>query len=457
MSYDIAYKASYCLVQKYIMSVQSIIKEVKEKYEYQPTFVQAVEEFLLSAQTYIEENLNAPEDYRRLRRLIEPERIISFRVDWIDDAGEMQTNTGYRVQYNSAIGPYKGGLRLDPSVNEDVLKFLGFEQIFKNALTGLPLGGGKGGSDFNPKGRSDAEIRSFSRAFMLELHRHIGIDRDVPAGDIGVGAREIGYLYGAYKQITNSNEGALTGKDELFGGSCQRTEATGHGVVYFAEAMAKHHGFDFKGHSAVISGSGNVAQYTATKLMDYGVTVLTVSDRGGYLHKPTGFTHGDIHKIHQAKIKHQSLSDIQIEEAEFNEGKPWGVTADLYFPCATQNEVDEVDAKEIVKNAKLLVEGSNMPLTDKAVNVVQESSVLYAQGKAANAGGVTVSGIEMAQNAGHYAWDCEKIDLELQRIMRHIHSQSVKYGKTDKGIDYVRGANIAGLVRVMDSMKKLGW
>lgn len=268
------------------MSIKQIITEVKERYGYQVTFVQAVEEFLLSVQPYIESNLNSVEDYSRLRRLIEPERIISFRIDWLDDSGSMQSNTGYRVQYNSAIGPYKGGLRLDPSVNEDVLKFLGFEQVFKNALTGLPLGGGKGGSDFDPKGKSDAEVRSFSRAFMLELQRHIGIDRDVPAGDMGVGAREIGYLYGAYKQITNSNEGALTGKDELFGGSCRRTEATGHGVVYFAEEMAKYHGFDLKGLTAVVSGSGNVAQYTARKLNELGVTVLTLSDRGGtYIRK----------------------------------------------------------------------------------------------------------------------------------------------------------------------------
>lgn len=368
------------------MSIKQIITEVKERYGYQVTFVQAVEEFLLSVQPYIESNLNSVEDYSRLRRLIEPERIISFRIDWLDDSGSMQSNTGYRVQYNSAIGPYKGGLRLDPSVNEDVLKFLGFEQVFKNALTGLPLGGGKGGSDFDPKGKSDAEVRSFSRAFMLELQRHIGIDRDVPAGDMGVGAREIGYLYGAYKQITNSNEGALTGKDELFGGSCRRTEATGHGVVYFAEEMAKYHGFDLKGLTAVVSGSGNVAQYTARKLNELGVTVLTLSDRGGYIYKKSGFSNSDIEKVQKTKAEYRQLSEVKIPEADFRSGKPWEVPADAYFPCATQNEVSENDAEIMVKTAKMIVEGANMPLTDKAVATVQKSKVLYAQGKAANAG-----------------------------------------------------------------------
>ncbi len=440
------------------MNTETILKELKDTYPHQPTFIQTAEEILHSLGPAIEASKTKEEDLRVLERMLIPERVISFRVDWVDDAGEMQTNTGYRVQYNSALGPYKGGLRFDSSVNEDILKFLGFEQIFKNALTGLQLGGGKGGSDFNPKGKSDNEIRSFSRAFMSKLYRHIGINRDVPAGDIGVGGREIGYMYGMYKELTKQNEGVLTGKDELFGGSCQRTEATGHGVVYFAEAMAKHHGFELKGMTAVVSGSGNVAEYTARKLIDMDVTVLTLSDRGGYIHKPEGLNHKDISLIAKEKGSGKKLSEIAVEDAEYADGKVWGVPAGAYFPCATQNEVDKEDAEEMVKSAKLIAEGANMPLTLEALEVVRGTDVLYAPGKASNAGGVSVSGIEMAQNAGQYAWSCEKVDAELQRIMNHIHLQCVANGKQEDGsIDYVNGANIAGFKRVLGAMKKLGW
>ena len=440
------------------MHTRTILQSLQDKYAHQPTFLQTVEEILESVDTYLETSDTREGDIKVIERLLIPERIISFKVVWSDDTGELHANTGYRVQFNSALGPYKGGLRFDPSVNEDVLKFLGFEQIFKNALTGLQLGGGKGGSDFNPKGRSDNEIRSFCRAFMLELHRHIGIDRDVPAGDIGVGAREIGYLYGMYKQITNTNEGALTGKDELFGGSCQRTEATGHGVVYFAQAVAKQHDLELADMKVVVSGAGNVAEYTARKLIEIGAKVLTLSDRDGYLYKAVGFTNKDIDAIKACKQNKNNLDTLNIEGAEYQTGKPWrSVEADAYFPCATQNELDVDDAKEIIKHGKLLIEGANMPLTEKAAQTIRQSDVVYAPGKAANAGGVTVSGIEMAQNAGHYAWTCEDIETELQKIMSHIHDQCVAAGATENGVDYVQGANVAGFKRVLDATKKLGW
>jgi glutamate dehydrogenase (NADP+) len=440
------------------MHTTHIIKKLQQTYPHQPTFLQTVEEILESVDTYLQTSDTVEEDLKIIERLLIPERVISFKVVWSDDQGELHSNVGYRVQFNSALGPYKGGLRFDPSVNEDILKFLGLEQIFKNALTGLQLGGGKGGSDFNPKGKSDTEIRSFCRAFMLELHRHIGIDRDVPAGDIGVGAREIGYLYGMYKQITNSNEGALTGKDELFGGSCKRTEATGHGVVYFAQAVAKQHDLELADMKAVVSGAGNVAEYTARKLIELGATVLTLSDRDGYLYKADGFTHKDIDAIKACKQNKNNLDTLSIDGAQYNPGKPWqSVEANAYFPCATQNELDEDDAQAIVKHAKLLIEGANMPLTSKAQTVLKKSDTVYAPGKAANAGGVTVSGIEMAQNAGHYAWSCEEIEEELQKIMIHIHDQCVAAGKTETGIDYILGANVAGFKRVLDATKKLGW
>lgn len=440
------------------MSIKNIQSEVVVTYAHQPTFLQAVEELLHSVEPYLLSIKATESDYMLVRRLLVPERIIIFRVDWVDDKNVLQTNTGYRVQYNSALGPYKGGLRFDPSVNEDVLKFLGFEQIFKNALTGLRLGGGKGGSDFNPKGKSDNEIRAFCRAFMLELYRHIGIERDVPAGDIGVGAREIGYLYGMYKQITNSNEGVLTGKDPLFGGSLGRTQATGHGVVYFAEAMATHHHFQLLGMTAVVSGSGNVAEYTARKLVESGVTVQTLSDRSGYIYKSSGFTQSDITEIVTQKKGGKNLEEVSVTGSEYKEGKPWQtVEADAYFPCATQNEMDEADVLAIVKHAKLVVEGANMPLTEKAARVLRDAGIPYAPGKASNAGGVSVSGLEMAQHASHYSWTAEAVDAELKKIMNTIHAQCVEAGTTEKGVDYVIGANVAGFKRVFEAMKKLGF
>tara|TARA_B100002051_G_scaffold276170_3_gene322920 strand:+ start:5666 stop:6997 length:1332 start_codon:yes stop_codon:yes gene_type:complete len=439
--------------------LQAIYSDLLEKHSHQKTFLQTVKEVYESIDGYVTDHDFSDEDYHLIRRMTEPERIISFKVTWTDDEGKRQINTGYRVQFNSALGPYKGGLRFDPSVNEDVLKFLGFEQIFKNSLTGLRLGGGKGGSDFDPRGRSDNEIRSFCRAFILELYRHIGIETDVPAGDIGVGGREIGYMYGMYKEITNRNEGVLTGKDELFGGSCRRTEATGNGVVYFTEALAKANNIEMKGLTAVVSGAGNVASHTAKKLTDFGVKVMTMSDRCGFIFKEDGLTHKDVDTIVEARGNGKNMSEIVINGAVYKEGKPWQqVAADAYFSCATQNEVSGVDARAMIKHAKFIVEGANMPLDDEAVEVVRENKTLFAPGKAANAGGVTVSGIEMAQNAAHYAWSCEEVEAELKKIMGKIHDQCVKYGKDKDGnIDYVNGANIAGFARVFEAMKKLGW
>jgi len=440
-------------------SLQAIEATLSAKHAHQPTFLQAVAEILSNVGPHLEAAGASEADYQRLARLVEPERVITFRVTWSDDAGELRHNLGYRVQFSSALGPYKGGLRFDPSVNEDVVKFLGFEQIFKNALTGLPLGGAKGGSDFDPKGKSVSEVRNFCRAFMLELHRHIGIDTDVPAGDIGVGGREIGFMYGMYREITNRSEGVLTGKDELFGGSCGRTEATGHGVVYMAELAAKEAGKELRGMRAVVSGAGNVAEHTARKLLEQGVTVLTLSDRHGYLYKEAGLTATDIDEVKACKDNKDTLETLSIDGAEYREGIPWSaVEAEVYLPCATQNEVTREAAEAIVKHGQFIIEGANMPLTAEAVRVVQGSDVVYVPGKAANAGGVAVSGLEMAQNASHLPWECERVERELKTIMERIHEQCVRYGKDEAGaVDYVKGANIGGFVRVIHAMEKLGW
>jgi glutamate dehydrogenase (NADP+) len=437
-------------------SLKNISERLHSTYSHQPTFLQAVDEVLSSLTQVINEEDES--SLNRLERLLSPERVISFKVVWSDDLGMLQQNVGYRVQFNSALGPYKGGLRFDSSVNEDILKFLGFEQTFKNALTGLPLGGGKGGSDFNPKGKSDNEIRSFCRAFMTELYRHIGIDVDVPAGDMGVGGREIGYMYGMYKQIANRSEGVLTGKDPLIGGSLGRTEATGHGVVYFALAMLAEAGETLKGKTAVVSGSGNVAEHTARHLVAHEAIVLTMSDRGGYLYKSTGLDLNDIDLISLHKEKDGSLADLKISGAEYFAGKPWQkVVADAYFPCATQNEISAIDAEIIAKHAKLVVEGANMPLSNEAIKVLHEAHIPHAPGKASNAGGVAVSGLEMSQNASHYPWPRERVEEELRQIMNRIHTACKQEGKTDWGIDYIKGANVAGAKRVLLAMEKLGW
>lgn len=442
------------------MSTTTILERVTAAYPHQPIFIQTVTELLESVGPYLESNNANETDYARLERLLMPERIISFRVTWEDDQGQLQYNTGYRVQFNSVLGPYKGGLRFDASVNEDILKFLGFEQIFKNALTGLPLGAGKGGSDFDPKGKSDTEIRRFARAFMTELHRHIGIETDVPAGDIGVGGREIGYLYGMYKQIANRSEGVLTGKSVNFGGSHGRTEATGHGAIYFASEMLATKGETLQDKTAVVSGSGNVALYAARKLIEEGSVVLTVSDRGGYLYKETGLTQEDCIIINDNKQQRRSLSDIAIAGAEYHEGAPWQkVDAQLYFPCATQNEITGDDAKAVIAaGAVLVAEGANMPSDADALALFREADLLFGPAKAVNAGGVAVSGLEMVQNASHHPWKSEDVDAELRAIMKRIHATCLQYGTKDDGsIDYVDGANIGGFVRVFKGMEELGW
>jgi glutamate dehydrogenase (NADP+) len=435
-----------------------LIAGLTQAYSHQPTFLQAVDEVFSTVLPYLE-SVSAPaETYDRLTRLCEPERVISFKVLWTDDAGVIQHNRGYRVQFNSALGPYKGGLRFDPSVNEDVLKFLGFEQIFKNALTGLPLGGGKGGSDFNPKGRSESEVRNFCRAFMVELSRHIGIDVDVPAGDMGVGGREIGYMMGMYKELARSSEGVMTGKDPLIGGSLGRTEATGHGVVYFARAMLRELGREFAGLRAIVSGSGNVAEHTARQLVAEGAVVLTLSDRTGYIYKESGLSLTDIGAIVAHKDTGANLDTLSLTGITFAAGKPWQtVAAEGYFPCATQNEITEADAVVIAKSAALVVEGANMPLSNEAIAVLADAHVPHAPGKASNAGGVAVSGLEMSQNASHYPWTRDEVEEKLVAIMERIHALCVESGQESWGTNYVKGANIAGATRVLAAMEKLGW
>jgi glutamate dehydrogenase (NADP+) len=440
------------------ISLTTIQNEAHLTYAHQPTFLQSVDEIFLSLEPYLNEINATQEMLGRLERLLIPERVISFKVVWSDDAGKLQKNIGYRVQFNSALGPYKGGLRFDQTVNEDILKFLGFEQMFKNALTGLPLGGGKGGSDFNPKGKSDNEIRSFCRAFMIELSRHIGIEVDVPAGDMGVGSREIGYMMGMYKQLTSRAEGVMTGKDPLIGGSLGRTEATGHGVVYFARAMLLEQGQNLDGMKCVVSGSGNVAEHTARKLVEEGALVLTLSDRTGYIIKESGLTTADIDTVITHKDTGANLDTLTLAGATFATGAPWQtVVAEGYFPCATQNEVSAEDATAMAKSAKLVVEGANMPLSNEAIKVLHKSRIPHAPGKASNAGGVAVSGLEMAQNASHYPWTAKRVEEELIQIMERIHALCKAEGQIGGGIDYVKGANIAGAKRVLSAMEKLGW
>ncbi len=442
------------------MPTDEILTRVKEKYAHQPFFIQAVTEFFSSIGPYLEKTGATAEDYDRLERFLVPERTISFRVIWEDDGGRWRHNTGWRVQFNSVRGPYKGGLRFDASVNEDILKFLGFEQIFKNTLTGLPLGGGKGGSDFSPKGKSEAEIRRFCRAFMTELYRHIGLEVDVPAGDIGVGGREIGYLSGMYKQIVNTTPGALTGKGVNFGGSPGRTEATGYGAVYFIAEMLKTKGDTLAGKRAVVSGAGNVAINAARKLIAEGVAVLTLSDRSGYLHKSVGFTAADIDTIETDKQERQALKDINIDGATHTAGKPWrSVTADIYLPSATQNEINGADAKAIVASGAVVVaEGANMPSDLEALDIFRAADLLFAPAKAVNAGGVAVSGLEMIQNAGHEVWTHSLVDTKLRQIMADIHATCERYGRRDDGlVDYVDGANIGGFITVFTGQEELGW
>ena len=424
---------------------------------HEPEFIQAVEEVVETIIPFIENN-SKYHNTKILERIVEPERVIQFRVPWVDDSGEPQVNRGYRVEFNSAIGPYKGGLRFHPSVNLSILKFLGFEQIFKNSLTTLPMGGGKGGADFNPKGKSDNEVMKFCQSFMTELSRHIGPNTDVPAGDIGVGGREIGYMFGQYKRLRNEFTGVLTGKGINWGGSLIRPEATGYGVVYFAEKMLNTNGDDFKNKKVAISGSGNVAQFSCEKCIQLGAKVVTLSDSKGYIYDSEGIDQEKLSWIMNLKnVERGRISQYtkKYPNATFHEGeKPWDVSVDLALPCATQNELNEEHAELLVKNGCIaIVEGANMPCTPEAISVFTENKILFSPGKASNAGGVATSGLEMSQNSLRYNWNREEVDSKLHNIMLEIHQQCVKYGKQSDGyIDYVKGANIAGFVKVADAM-----
>ncbi len=441
--------------------VEAFLNLVKQKNSHEPEFLQAVEEVAETVIPYIEKH-DIYKGKKILLRMAEPERVVMFRVCWVDDKGQIQVNRGYRIQMNSAIGPYKGGLRFHPSVNLSILKFLAFEQVFKNSLTTLPMGGGKGGSDFDPKGKSDAEIMRFCQAFMMELFRHIGPNTDVPAGDIGVGGREVGYLFGMYKKLKNEFTGVLTGKGLSWGGSLIRPEATGYGNVYFAQQMLETKGNSLKGKNVVVSGSGNVAQYAAEKAIQLGAKVLTMSDSSGYIYDKAGIDADKLDYIKQLKNEKRGRISEYLEtypDAEFENGKtPWHVKCDVAFPCATQNELDENDAKILLSNGCICVsEGANMPSTIGAVKLFQNAKILYAPGKASNAGGVATSGLEMTQNALRYNWTREEVDAKLKAIMADIHQSCLQYGQDKDGyVDYVKGANIAGFVKVADAMLAQG-
>ncbi len=435
--------------------IKEFMDKVVAKDPGQTEFHQAVEEVVESLLPFIEKNPKYRE-HKILERVVEPERIIMFRVPWVDDKGEIQVNRGFRIEMNSAIGPYKGGLRFHPSVNLGILKFLAFEQVFKNSLTTLPMGGGKGGSDFDPKGKSDNEVMRFCQGFMNELFRHIGPDTDVPAGDIGVGGREIGYLFGQYKKLRNEFTGVLTGKGLNWGGSLIRPEATGYGCVYFVQEMLKTRGESLKGKVCAVSGSGNVAQYTVEKLNELGAKVVTLSDSNGFIHDEGGIDGKELKCVFEIKNVRRGRIKECAEEFKCNyheNKKPWEVKCDIAFPSATQNEISGEDAKTLVKNGCIAIgEGANMPTTPEGTKVFQEAKILYAPGKAANAGGVATSGLEMSQNSLRLSWTREEVDKRLHGIMVAIHEQCVRYGKEGKYIDYVRGANIAGFLKVADAM-----
>jgi glutamate dehydrogenase (NADP+) len=443
------------------VDLPTFMQGVSKRNAGQTEFIQAVQEVAVDIFDFME----GKDRYHKeqiLRRIAEPDRVISFRVCWEDDNGNVRVQRGWRVQNNNAIGPYKGGIRFHPSVTESVLKFLAFEQTFKNALTGLPMGGGKGGSNFNPKGKSDHEVMRFCQSFMTELYRHVGADVDVPAGDIGVGSREIGYMFGQYKRITNQFTGVLTGKGLEYGGSLIRTEATGYGAVYFLANMLKTKNDDLVGKVAVISGSGNVATHAAEKVTMLGGKVVTLSDSAGFIHDPDGITQEKIDWIKQLKnVRRGRISEYvdQFKGATYHEGKrPWGVPCDVALPCATQNELLGDDARELIKNGCIAVsEGANMPTNLEGVHVFKDAKILFAPGKAANAGGVAVSGLEMSQNSGRISWKAEQLQQLLVDIMDGIHGSCVEYGQTKGGYcDYVRGANIAGFKKVADAMLAFG-
>ncbi|EPO7807746.1 NADP-specific glutamate dehydrogenase [Enterobacter hormaechei] len=436
-------------------SLESFLAHVQQRDPHQSEFAQAVREVMTTLWPFLEENPR----YRQmalLERLVEPERVIQFRVAWVDDRNQVQVNRAWRVQFNSAIGPFKGGMRFHPSVNLSILKFLGFEQTFKNALTTLPMGGGKGGSDFDPKGKSEGEVMRFCQALVTELYRHLGPDTDVPAGDIGVGGREVGFMAGMMKKLSNNSACVFTGKDLSFGGSLIRPEATGYGLVYFTEAMLKRHGLSFEGMRVAVSGSGNVAQYAIEKAMAFGARVVTASDSSGTVVDEAGFTAEKLARLCEIKASRDGrVADYAREFGlTYLEGKqPWGVPVDIALPCATQNELDVDAARTLISNGvKAVAEGANMPTTIDATDLFLDAGVLFAPGKAANAGGVATSGLEMAQNAARMSWKAEKVDARLHHIMLDIHHACVEYGGEASQTNYVRGANIAGFVKVADAM-----
>jgi len=439
--------------------IEMFMKKVLEENPGESEFHQAVQEVVESVMPFIEKNSKYAKG-KILERIIEPERIIMFRVPWVDDSGEIQVNKGYRIEMNSAIGPYKGGLRFHPTVKLGILKFLAFEQVFKNSLTTLPMGGGKGGSNFDPKGKSDGEVMRFCQSFMTELSKHIGPNTDVPAGDIGVGGREIGFMFGQYKRLRNEFTGVLTGKGLNWGGSLIRPEATGYGAVYFAEEMMQTRGKSIKNKTCIVSGSGNVAQYTVEKINHLGGKAVTLSDSTGYIYDKKGIDDKKLTFVMELKnIKRGRIKEYAKKfNCEYVENaKPWEIECDVAFPSATQNEISGSDAKKLVKNGCICVsEGANMPTTPEGIEVFQKAKILYGPGKAANAGGVAVSGLEMSQNSERLSWTREEVDGRLHNIMKDIHSTCVKYGKEGKYINYVNGANIGGFVKVADAMLDQG-
>ena len=442
------------------LSQEAFLAQVASRNPHQPEFIQAVSEVIASIWPYVERHPRYLQ-HGLLERLVEPERLMQFRVSWVDDRGQVQVNRGYRVQHNSAIGPFKGGMRFHPSVDLSVLKFLAFEQTFKNALTTLPMGGGKGGSDFDPKGKSEGEVMRFCQALMLELHRHLGANTDVPAGDIGVGGREVSYMAGMMKKLTNSAECVFTGKGLSFGGSLIRPEATGYGLLYFVEAMLAQRGESLDGMRVSVSGSGNVAQYAIEKAMALGARVITASDSGGTVYDPEGFTPQKLARLMALKNEERKrVADYAHELGlEFFNGRtPWHLATDVALPCATQNELREEDARLLVEHGvRLVAEGANMPSSAAAIRVFHEAHVLFAPGKAANAGGVATSGLEMSQNAQRLSWTREEVDARLKGIMTSIHATCVRYGEDEAGhVNYESGANIAGFVKVADAMLAQG-
>lgn len=445
----------------HIPSLDDFIAGVSQRNPHQPEYLQAVHEVMATLWPFIQENPRYAA-HNLLERLVEPERLIQFRVCWTDDQGHVQVNRAFRVQHNSAIGPYKGGMRFHPSVNPSILKFLAFEQTFKNALTTLPMGGGKGGSDFDPKGKSDAEIMRFCQALMTELYRHLGPDTDVPAGDIGVGAREVGFMTGMMKKLTNNAACVFTGKGMSFGGSAMRPEATGYGLIYFVQAMLAERGETLAGRTVTVSGSGNVAQFTIQKALELGAKVISASDSSGTVYDPDGFTAAKLADL--CRIKNEQAGRVadyaRLHGLTYLAGqRPWGIATEITLPCATQNELDTDDAAALIRHGvRLVAEGANMPTTEPAVHALQECGVLFAPGKAANAGGVATSGLEMSQNALRLGWSDREVDQRLQDIMLNIHSACVRYGRDAQSgtVDYVRGANIAGFVKVADAMLAQG-